>query len=409
MTNRLMCVLCVSLIGLATATAQEPGKEILVSPVAPLGVSDESSGSPLFSEGRAAGNGERGWVSGDFLFAWMRGTNLPPLVTTSPVGTPRTTAGVLGAAGTTTLFGDSVDDKLRPGFRLGAGYWFNPQQTFGIETGVMLVGSQTAKFSAVSNDGTILARPFFDINGLSPQAVLVAFPGSSNGSIDIQAKSGSLFETHLDITEKAIDTGWLRLSGLIGYRYFRYDESLRIQQTLTPTNGNFIPGTQALTNDNFSTHNDFQGIDLGYRWQFTRDAWSLEVLTKVAVGRLYRSATVAGDQTVNVPGVTPVSAAAGVLALGSNSGTLSYADWRAIPEFGATLGWQVRPNLSVRFGYTFMYFNAFARAADQVDTIINTNFFPGSKIQGGVNQPRLDLHRSDFWLQTANVGVEWTF
>src|SRR6266852_4027610 len=36
------------------------------------------------------------WVNGDYLFTFVRGFNLPPLVTTALPGTPRTSAGVLG-------------------------------------------------------------------------------------------------------------------------------------------------------------------------------------------------------------------------------------------------------------------------------------------------------------------------
>ena len=32
------------------------------------------------------------WFTGDYLFTWVSGTTLPPLVTTSDAGTPRTTA-----------------------------------------------------------------------------------------------------------------------------------------------------------------------------------------------------------------------------------------------------------------------------------------------------------------------------
>src|SRR5437868_4168671 len=63
----------------------------------------------------------RFWFSADYLFAVVRGSFLPPLVTTSDAGTPRGTAGVFGAAGSSTLFGDRfVNDGLRSGMRLGA-------------------------------------------------------------------------------------------------------------------------------------------------------------------------------------------------------------------------------------------------------------------------------------------------
>jgi hypothetical protein len=370
---------------------------------------DGPAASPFAFQSSAAASADRRiWVSGEFLSTWMRGTNLPSLVTTSPTGADRSSAGTLGALGTTTLFGGYVDDGFRPGFRLTGGYWFDAEQHLGIEAGAMIIGSQTANFAANSTNGMILARPYTDVNLSSQQAVLVAFPGSSNGSITMAAKSGVLYEAHLDLTEKAVDVGWFKAYAMIGYRYFRYDERLTASQTLEPTNPTFVPGTQITSNDNFYTRNEFNGGDLGFRWQFFKDSWSLELLGKVAVGHLNRTLNVGGDQTINVPGTAPIVQEGGVLALRSNSGTTSYSDWRAIPEFGATLSWQVLPNVSVRAGYTFMYFNAFARAGDQVDTTINTNNFPGNS-GIGVDRPGLHLHRSDFWMQSINLGAEWTY
>ena len=67
-----------------------------------------------------------GWVALDYLFWWTRGMSLPPLVTTSPAGTPLPDAGVLGEPATTVLFGDEqVSDELRSGFRFETGIWLD--------------------------------------------------------------------------------------------------------------------------------------------------------------------------------------------------------------------------------------------------------------------------------------------
>ena len=50
---------------------------------------------------------DRFWVGMDYLAWSVKGDRLPPLVTTSPAGTPLAQAGVLGPPGTTVLFGDS--------------------------------------------------------------------------------------------------------------------------------------------------------------------------------------------------------------------------------------------------------------------------------------------------------------
>src|SRR5437879_4999432 len=83
--------------------------------------------APVFLDNCGADtSGDRWWVSADYLFGWVRSSKLPPLVTTSPAGTPQASAGVVGQPGTTVLFGNSdVVGDMRPGIRLGMGAWLN--------------------------------------------------------------------------------------------------------------------------------------------------------------------------------------------------------------------------------------------------------------------------------------------
>ena len=133
----------------------------------------------------------------------------------------------------------------------------------------MIVESQAAVFSATSDGTTILARPF--INSLTnvPEAAFVAIPSSSSipgsaGTVTAHASSGNFYEAHLDLTEKITDLGWVRLDTLLGYRFYRYDEGLIIQQTLFPFQ-RAVTGTKIVNSDNFQTKNEFNGGDFGMR------------------------------------------------------------------------------------------------------------------------------------------------
>jgi hypothetical protein len=360
------------------------------------------------------GPDRRFWVFGDYLFAFTRGSRLPALVTTSAAGTAAIDAGVLGAPGSRTLFGDGfVNDGLRSGIRLGTGYWFSAERTFGAEAGVMVLEGKAAHFLGSSNTFPILARPFVDANTGAQASQLIAFPGTSpvsaTGSVEVRASSSNFTETHFDLTERALEDGGFRLTALLGYRFYRYDESVHIGQASNPTNANFIPGTRIVTNDNFTTRNSFNGLDMGYRWQFFWDKLSLDVLTKVAVGRIERTININGDQMITAPGATPVARTGGVFAL-ANSGLSTSHDWKAMPEAGAALNWQIRSNMSVRLGYTFILLNGVVRAADQIDTTINPHLFPGGNAAlGGPNRPAAFHIRSDMWIQSVNLGFVMTY
>jgi hypothetical protein len=407
MATRILAALAVALICAGSTLAQAP--EFVPAPT-PL-IERSGISSVLPSSEPAISRDPEMWVRADYLLSFLRGVSAPPLVTTSVPGTPRATAGILGAPGTSTLFSGFVNDDFRSGVRLGAGYWFNPEQSLGVEVGFTLIASQTDAFSANANDGSILARPVVDATTGTPQALLVAFPGSSTGSIEVRANSGKFYEAHIDLSEKAIDNGSYRLYSLLGYRYYRYDERVSIQQTINPIGVPFVPGTQLVANDNFQTRNEFHGLDLGFRSQFTRNNLSLDVLTKVAVGRINRTVNIGGDQTVTVPGTAPVTQTGGVLALATNSGVVDTGDWKVMPEVGLTLSWQVRANVSLSLGYSFIFLNGVNRAVDQIDTTVNPNFFPGANpAVGGPLRPAAGANlRADMWIQSCNVGLLWTY
>src|SRR5262245_860546 len=62
----------------------------------------------------------------EYLGWFTRARNVPPLVTTSPAGTVRTDAGVLGLPTTTTLYGnDPIGTNLRNGGRITYSHLFN--------------------------------------------------------------------------------------------------------------------------------------------------------------------------------------------------------------------------------------------------------------------------------------------
>ncbi len=394
-------------------TATASGQEILSEPSQePVRVFSESllpaNGTTL--EGRPA---RTYWVSAEYMQAWMKGMNLPPLATTSTAGTAQASAGVLGQSSTSTLFQGPVNDNSRSGFRLSGGVGLDPERFYSLEAGYIFVGSQTASSFFNATDGSILARPFKNANTSAAQSVLVAFPGSSTGNLSINSRSGNFHSVNLNLTEKVFDTGRFRMASMIGYRLYRYDEALQMDQALTVSTGSTLPfaaGSVISTTDRFAVANIFHGIDLGLRTEFLFGDFGLEILTKLAAGRLFRTVNVSGEQTATVPGSGTSISSSGLYALSSNSGARGSADWTVMPEVGAVLNWNVRSNLTLRVGYSLLYLSAISRISDQVDTTLNTTLFPNSgSTPSGANRPAfIDTH-SDLWIQSVTLGFEYRF
>ena len=77
---------------------------------------------------------ERMWGQVDALMWWTKELAMPPLVTTSPPGTPQAQAGVIGAQGTQVLFGnEDLFTDPRGGGRLRLGGWLGARRWVGLE------------------------------------------------------------------------------------------------------------------------------------------------------------------------------------------------------------------------------------------------------------------------------------
>lgn len=357
------------------------------------------------------------WVGLDFVFGSINGPNrVPPLVATSPPGTPRADAGVPGLGTTTVLFGGTPDtpagynDEVRTGFRLSAGVPLSIERCWTLEAAFLFLGSRDTPFSAASDSSTILARPFVGADDDLYRAALVAFPGVSSGSIQARAASGTFYTGSLDLTEAFYDSGHVRLESMLGYRYYRYSDGLSIRSQSTLLAPEFTPGTQVTTTDDFSASNEFHGAQIGLRARLAYEDLALTLAAKVAGGNLRREVDIRGTQTVSVPGAETETRNAGFLALASNSGQRTFNDFTATPEFEAALRWQATDRLRLHIGYSLQMLINVATAGAQIDPVLNPDLFPpATRAPVDGDRPAFRLYRADVWVQTLQLGAELTW
>jgi hypothetical protein len=355
-------------------------------------------------------------VEAEYLLWWMKGASVPPLVTTSPPGTPLPQAGVLGAPGTTVLFGGSdVDSGVRSGGRFAVGAWLNDCQTFGVEGGAFFLEDKAANFSAASGGTPVLARPFLDATTNRQASELVALPGLLSGSISASASSTGLVGADALLRCNLCCGCDYRLDVVGGYRFLRLADHLGVREDVVSTNpaspSFIVPGTAITVADQFDTHNEFHGGDVGLRGEVRRGAWVLRGLADVAVGDNHQVVDVNGFTTVSVPGFPPpVTNVGGLLALPSNIGRQSRDRVAVIPVFGAQIGYQLTQHLRAYAGYTFIYWNDVVRAGDQVDLAVNPNLLPpATQPVVGPLRPAPRFENTSFWAQGIDLGLELRF
>ena len=364
-----------------------------------------------------------GWASFEYLYYWQDGMDLPPLVTTSPVGTLQNQAGVLGAPGTRTLFGgnDVLDDGFDGG-RLNVGVWLDKCHRFGVGGEYFRVGTETESFNASSTGSPILARPFVNTVGNGGGAIndseLVAFPGVLSGTVTVRAESrltgaGFGFRYLRDCCQKCgsgigsrcCETICTRSELLFGYRFLELREGVFFNpgERLTATDGS---GTFAI-DESFETRNQFNGVNLGWQYRRNRGFWTLDSRIRLAFGNNRQTARIAGN-TVITDTTGSNNFTGGLLAQRSNIGEFSQDEFAISPDIYVGLGYQLTDHLRAMVGYNFLYLSNVIRPGGIIDTDVNPNLLPPEEPNiTGVLRPEFAFDTTDYWAMGISVGGEY--
>lgn len=353
------------------------------------------------------------WFRTEYIGWWGRGIDLPPMLTTSPAGTPSARAGLLGDPGTVILFGDdSYDDDLRSGIRFSFGYWLDPTHCRGIEAYVYQPGDESLTYANSSTNGLpILARPFFNSDPATQQYVaqLLSHPDVANGSFDFDYSTETIGAGVLMRTNAARSYEH-NVDFLGGYRYTRLRDDMLINDSLTSTaTGGSIPlGTVVSGFDDISTSNEYHGLDLGMQVDFKRGRWTFTFLGKCALGNMSQEIDINGSTTVSVPGAVPSTTAGGLLTQPTNIGTFSRNKFTVVPEASINARYQLNCRWTATVGYNFIFWDNVVRADDQIDFRVNTTQIGGGTLFGP-GQPELEFKETNYWLQGVNAGLELQF
>ncbi len=381
----------------------------------------EGDPSALFG---SPGTASRFYARGEYLLWWTKGYPVPILVTTAPATNPEATLGTLGVNGTVPLYGGSnVHFNPGSGYRLTAGWFFDPCGMCGIEGSFFSLPRRNSDFSANSNQFPVLARPFFNVNIGAPDRELTTTPGIGPGSffnlvggIDVHNYT-ELWGTQLNVRRLLCCGCDYSISAIAGFRYLDLREGLDIHEFATslkavPGIPAFDPGNQLSLTDSFHTHNRFYGGQVGLDGDLRRGRWTFGGKAQVALGVTSQTIDIAGSQTVVTPAGQVTTVPGGLLALASNSGHFHRDRFGVVPEVGLRVGYYITPNVRVFVGYDFLYWSNVVRPGDQVDTSVNVtqipNFgsAPAFAPPSNLVRPIVPFRATGFWAQGINAGIE---
>jgi hypothetical protein len=351
------------------------------------------------------------WASFDALLWWGKGRSMPPLVTTSPQGTDRDDAGVLGNPSTDIFFGNGgIGYDVAAGARADFGFWFNHVESLGMGARVWGIKGDTQGLIAVGPAGDpILARPFYNVVTDQPDALLVSFPSVLDGGIDVETSS-DLFATDAYLRAAILWGAGYNLDLVGGYSFMRFDDDLLIHSNAASTDpGGVVPvGTIFDVTDVFDARNEFHGGHLGLIGEIRRNCWTIRSLLKLSVGNMRQMVNIDGATTILEPDAAPFTSTGGLLALPTNIG--SYARDRVgwIPEFGITAGYKPRRWLELNAGYTIVWLSNVVLSGDQIDTGVNLTQAGGNPLIGPP-RPAFDFRETEYWMHGFNFGVTVTY
>ncbi|WP_253156209.1 BBP7 family outer membrane beta-barrel protein [Stieleria tagensis] len=394
--------------------AQPPGLNAPIVDMPPTMQSGMLGGSFMGNLGQRLDS--RFYFRAEYLLWDTSGMGTPPLVTTSPAGTPQDIAGVLGEPGTSVLFGGGkINGGATSGFMTRSGMWFTKEQRASLESEFFWVGGQDDGYTGYSDGSVILARPFFDIDSGQETAQLLSYPDIVSGSVNVQSDSELMSYLLSGRFALCPPTGTCcqpcgareRTDWLIGYRYLKLEDSLQINESLQ-SELTSAPGSVALT-DNFRTKNQFNGLQLGVIHVEPLQRGWFESALRVALGNNKQTLNINGNTTYTESGVTDTYPG-GLYAQRTNSGSFTRDQFVFVPELRLRLGLRVTDRFHFTIGYSALYLPNVIRAGEQIDTDINPGLIPEeSDPLTGALRPQVQWIQSDYIAHGLNLGGELQF
>ncbi|MFO0876172.1 MAG: BBP7 family outer membrane beta-barrel protein [Gemmataceae bacterium] len=330
--------------------------------------------------------------SAEYMAWWLRRAYVPPVLTTSSTASQ----GVLGQPDTRPLFGDERLETRHNDRFFGTRFaleWMHASRCVGLEGRAFFLERDSTYHTIDHQADPLMALSFVDATTGREASVIVAGQDPKRGLLwggFVGYSRIELFGQEANaIIPLAEEEGW-KLDLLAGARFLQMRD--RYHHTATSWE---LPAKENLSGiiDNYRLHNAFYGAQLGLRSECQWDRFFLQTRATVALGADAQLSRTWGERIYHTPRertVTPY----GLFVQPGNTGTVRNCNFDAVGEVAVNAGYQVCKHLRGYVGYTFLYWADPARAASQVDRVVNQP------------DPRISFAGDPFWAQGVNVGLE---
>jgi len=345
------------------------------------------------------------WASVEYLYWWAED---------SPIGIPLITQnnnpaalGSVGEPGTQVIFGagsnrNSFNFDGLSGARVTLGDWFDDSHAYGIEGSGFGLAEASNSFTASSVGGGTINIPF-NSTTKGEDALVDHLP-------NIVTASDNLTPWGLELNGlfKVSNHYNFPLYFLAGFRYINLSENFALSDAIFDNPS--LPANAVLNvKDNFSTRNNFYGLQIGSRANFSCQKFIFDITALIAAGENYQKLIISGQTDINN---TTIIQPFGLFSEPSNVGSFSNKQFAIVPEFRAKMAYEASQTIRPFFTYNVFYINKTIRPANQIDRNINQSqnpAFGGSGALIGPAVPAVSFHSNSMWMQGVSAGVEFVF
>ena len=247
----------------------------------------------------------------------------------------------------------------------------------------------------------------------------------------------------VDLKGRDLIFGDVLFSGLLGFRYFQFNESLGVNSIYNITQPPGIPSPDAaqglqsnfsqyqsitsISSDNIKVYNNFLGPQIGINSNYNFKRVTFDCNGKLGIGVQHQVVTINSSTTqtfvVNsTNGATTTTSnqvqnyAAGVLFSPYDVGRHSRNQFGLIPELNLKLGYRLFDRLKITAGYDFLLMANVLRASNQTQLIPYTtqSNFSGLAAQQQTSSqtiqiPAFTFDNSNLIINGLNVGMQLDF
>lgn len=141
-------------VSVSLGRAQPPATPEGLPPAAPNAPAAVSEAEPPLNFVTPASNPGRFWVSAEYLLWWIKASPLPNSLVANASNLTLSELESGAVFSRPALLGGDLGSSVQNGGRFRAGYWFDAEQTVGLEASYFFLGQRSASRSVTTPAGT---------------------------------------------------------------------------------------------------------------------------------------------------------------------------------------------------------------------------------------------------------------